>query len=105
MTEKSETRPLLTKKQKVRFYPKKGDKQEAILLKGVEWSLWLNKVTTRRDKKTMFPLKVTHLVYKGTDSAEFEYRPLKESPIWLTPADLRQLRDYIDDVLAKDVYE
>lgn len=100
-----EQKQLLTKKEKVRFYPAKEDKKEAILLKGLEFSLWLNKVLTRKDQKTMFPLKVTHVVYKDDGSGDFEYKPLKESPIWLTPGDLRKLHDYIGELLMGEIFE
>lgn len=69
-------------KEKVKAYPDKN----GVSVRGLEWSLWIRKVETKADKRTMFVVKPLKSVYNNVDQ-QFSYEELCK-PIWLTPTEL-----------------
>ena len=72
-------------KQRVTFYPDRC----GVSVKGSLWTLWLQKVKTKKDNHTLYVVKPLKAHY-NPETKEFHYEDLS-TPIWLEPADFGQL--------------
>jgi len=72
------------------------DKQ-SILLKSIEWNLWLNKTETR-DGRIMFPLSVNKVIY-NPETNEFNYERLREDSIWLSKENILEFIEILYELI------
>jgi len=77
----------------IRYFP---DKQ-SVLLKSIEWNLWLNKFKTR-DDRIMFPLSVNKVTY-NPETNEFNYERLSEDSIWLSKENILELIEILQKII------
>jgi len=76
----------------VKAYPEKN----GVSIRGSEWSVWIRKVETKEDKRTMFLIKPLKCVYEpGTE--KFSYEDMA-APIWLTPSDIGELMQALGEL-------
>lgn len=83
----------------IKWFPEK----QSVLFRESEWNLWLKRIKTK-DKRIVFLLSVSEIIY-NPKKRKFDYRKLKENPIWLSKGEILELIEILQKMTKEESNE